>query len=63
MGKESWYSPLNTLGPQVSHKKLLPADILIACLGEKIKEALFIKCPAVEEFNLSENFFYARFIE
>ena len=31
IGKESWYSPRKTLGPQVSHKKEFPADILIAC--------------------------------
>ena len=31
MGKESWYSPRNTLGPQVSQRNELPADILIAC--------------------------------
>ena len=33
--------------------------------GEANKgEALFIKCPAVEEFNLTEKFLlYARFIE
>ena len=32
--------------------------------GEQIKEALFNKCPAVEEFNLTEKFLlYARFIE
>lgn len=57
MGKESWYSPLNTLGPQVSHKKLLPADILMACLEDQLKVGSCIRLLFLSNILVRSYFF------